>query len=365
MTLLFVPIALGVLDSTGGPYSAWTNPDLVTEGSGHYDEVIAKKEPYLNWKFFLVRAVIYFAIWNLLVYLFNAWSKKQDTARSPAINDRCAGLSGPGIILYALTITFASIDWVMSLEPHWYSTIFMAIFGMGQVLSGFVFGVAAPMVVSLRDQPHPAGPPIPEYRPGLPRVQEAIRPAEGTVTTTTPVAAPTPLAPPTLPTQTLSDLGTLMLAFIMVWAYLSFCQFLLIYSGNLPVEVTWYTKRFEGAWGWVAASLLVLHFFVPFLLLLNPSIKRNRRRVIAIAAWVLLMRVVETVWVIVPAFGGHGHGGSTEGHGASFFGVLLYPAALVGVGGLWLAFYLYQVRRLPLTPQYNPAEEAAHGQGTH
>jgi hypothetical protein len=365
VTLLFVPLALGVLDATGGPYSAWTNPDLVDKASEHFDKVIAKKRPYLNWEFFLVRAVIYFAIWNLLVFLFNAWSKKQDAARSPALNDRCAGLSGPGIILYALTITFASIDWVMSLEPHWYSTIFMAIFGMGQILSGFVFGVAALMVVSLREQPPgPHAPPVVGIAPTVPN-QEAIHPAPGITTSPPPVALPRPLAPPTLPTQTLSDLGTLMMAFIMVWAYLSFCQFLLIYSGNLPVEVTWYTKRFEGAWGWVATALLVLHFFLPFILLLNPSIKRDRRRVAAIAAWVLIMRVVETVWVIVPAFSGHGHGGSTEEHGASFFGVLLYPAALIGVGGLWLAFYLYQVRQLPLTPQYNPAEEAAHGQGAH
>jgi hypothetical protein len=362
VTVMFVPVALGALDLTGGPYSAWTNPELLDRQSEHFDEIIVKKSPYLNVQFFLIRAVIYFAIWNLLVYLLNAWSKKQDTARSPAIAERCAGLSGPGIILYALTITFASIDWVMSLEPHWYSTIFMAIFGMGQVLTGFVFAVAALMVVSLREQPHAPSSQLPEFQPGSPRVQEGIKPAEGTITTT---PAPVTFAPPTMPIQTLSDLGTLTMAFIMVWAYLSFCQFLLIYSGNLPVEVPWYVKRFDGVWGWVATSLLLLNFFLPFLLLLNPSIKRNRRHVTAIAALVLFMRVVEVVWLIVPAFSGHGHGGSTEEHGTSFIGVLLYPAALVGVIGLWLAYYLWQIRRLPLLPQYNPAEEAAHGQGAH
>src|SRR5262249_41261465 len=154
---------------------------------------------------------------------------------------------------------------------------------------------AALMVVSLREQPGTLRSTLPEFVPGSPRMPEAIRPAEATITTA-PTPAPATFAPPTMPVQTLSDLGTLMMAFIMVWAYLSFCQFLLIYSGNLPVEVTWYTRRFEGVWGWVAAALLVLYFFLPFLFLLNPSIKRNRRRVVAIAAWVLIMRVVEMVW---------------------------------------------------------------------
>src|SRR5262249_3423338 len=128
VTLLFVPLLFGL----AGLYE-WARPGVTDPNSEHFDKIIARKEPYLNVGFFSIRATIYSAIWNLLIFLSNAWSKKQATARSPAINDRCPTLSAPGLIVYVLTITFASIDWVMSLEPHWYSTIFMAIFGMGQV----------------------------------------------------------------------------------------------------------------------------------------------------------------------------------------------------------------------------------------
>jgi hypothetical protein len=200
----------------------------------------------------------------------------------------------------------------------------------------------------------PAATPPPYSHP------EGFVPGEQGVVTRPARAEATPERP--IPTQTMSDLGSLMLAFIMVWAYLSFCQFLLIWSGNLPVEVKYYTfpsNRVEGVWGNVALALAVLHFALPFFLLLNTGIKRNRKYLAAVALWVLAMRVVEMIWTIVPAFS---HG--SEGHGFSFAGALLYPAALAGVGGLWLAFYLWQLRRLPLLPRYNP-EESAHGPIAH
>jgi hypothetical protein len=308
VAVLFVPLAFGL-----GYLYLWADPDKVAE-----DPDLQHKADYLNVWFFLVRAAVYFAVWNLLMLLLNRWSRRQDTARDPGITRRCETLSAPGLMLYVVTITFASIDWVMSLEPHWYSTIYGAMFGMGQVLSGFAFGVAMLMLLSPR-------PPL-----DRPDVQRAM-----------------------------NDLGSLLLAFVMVWAYLSFCQFLLIWSGNLPEEVPWYMARLEGPWKLVALALLLFQFALPFVVLLSRDMKRDRRALAAVALLVVGMRAVELLWLIVPAFG---HGG--EGHEVSVLGAVLYPAAIVGVGGLWLGVYLAQVRRWPLLPEYNP-EAAGHGEVAH
>jgi hypothetical protein len=305
VALLFVPLALGV-----GHIYTWANPEMVA-----HDVHLQHKERYLNVWFFVVRAVVYFAIWLGLMALLNRWSRRQDTARSPEIAQRCSTLSAPGLILYVITITFASVDWVMSLEPHWYSTIFGAMFGMGQVLSGYAFALAMLMLLA----PHP-----PLDRPAI--------------------------------QQTMGDLGNLLLAFVMVWAYLSFCQFLLIWSGNLPEEAPWYKARIEGPWAFAALSLLLFQFAGPFILLLSVDLKRSRRGLAGVALLVVMMRIVELLWLIVPAFG---HGEETA------MGVVLYPAALAGVGGLWLGFYLWQVRRWPLLPEYNPEEAGEHGQVAH
>jgi hypothetical protein len=368
----------------------WARPGKTDRDSEHFDEILFKKRHYLNPGFFTVRAVIYFAIWIGLAYALNQLSRRQDVEKKPSLNDWCERISPPGIVLYALTITFASIDWVMSLEPHWYSTIFMAIFGMAQILSGFTFGVAVLLLISLSQRPHEPARGVPH-----PNVEGAPRAgAEATAEAAHPTIPPPPHSAPVLPTQTLSDLGTLTMAFTMVWAYLSICQFLLIYSGNLPGEITYYNRRgigpdpkalaeraesgdfrgvtrFRGTdpgrppewsvngWTFVGMALIVLAFFLPFFLLLSLRFKRDRRKVAAIACWVLFMRFVDLLWLIVPAFEGEADGVAIAS------AVLLYPAALVGVGGLWLAFYLWQLRRLPLTPQYHPEEAAAHGQVAH
>lgn len=306
VTLFYLPIALGITS-----LYEWTHPGVVGEERARF---------YLNVPFALARAVIYFAIWNLLAFLLNRWSRLMDERKDPAIVRRCEALSAAGIVLYVITITFASIDWVMSLEPHWYSTIYGAMFGMGQVLSGFAFAVA--MLVFVSD------------RPPLSRVLER---------------------------NDLRDLGSLMLAFVMVWAYLSFSQFLLIWSGNLPEEVPWYIARLHGGWTFVALALLLFHFALPFVLLLSTDVKRNRGRLAGVALLVVVMRVVDLLWLIVPAFG-HGHAEGAASHGMPFFGRVMYLAALAGNGGLWLGVYLWQLDRWPLLPEYKPyAEGAAHG----
>jgi hypothetical protein len=305
VTVLFVPLLFGL-----GYLYLWADPEAVA-----HDANLQHKAPYFEPWFFWSRAAVYFFIWNGLALLLNRWSRRQDSARDPMIAQRSAALSAPGLILYVLTITFASVDWVMSLEPHWFSTIYGAMFGMGQVLSGFAFALGMLMLLAPR-------PPL--DRPEVSR--------------------------------TMGDLGSLLLAFVMVWAYLSFCQFLLIWSGNLPEEVPWYLARVEGPWKYAALSLLLFQFALPFVALLSTDVKRNRRVLARVALWVVLMRIVELLWLIVPAFGHDSVG---------VVGVILYPAALAGVGGLWLGVYLWQVRRWPLLPEYNPEEADSHGQVAH
>jgi hypothetical protein len=313
MALLFVPLAFGMPD-----LYAWARPEEVA-----LDENLQHKAPYLNPTFFLYRAVIYFALWNGLAWLLNAWSKRQDaTGPDERLLSRCETLSAPGMILYVVSITFASIDWVMSLEPHWYSTIYSAMFGMGQVLSGFAFAVVVVAVLA-----------------GRPPLSELIG------------------------RQQRRDLGSLTMAFVMVWAYLSFMQFLLIWAGNLPEEVPWYLARIEGVWFYVALSLVFLHYALPFAILLSASLRSNRTALVWVGSLVVAMRFVDLLWLIVPAFGHHSHSHAEEATSPALSAPLLYAAALAAVGGLWLGVYLRQLAARPLLPVgiAIEKEEAHHG----
>jgi hypothetical protein len=320
VALLFVPLVFGMTELYEWADPARANPHLVEERDGatpaevRRAEEIHHKEWYLNVWFFLARAVVYFVIWIGLMLLLNRWSRQQDTARDPLIAQRCAVLSAPGLMLYVVTITFASVDWVMSLEPLWYSTIYGAMFGMGQVLSGFAFAVAVVALLCTR-------PPLEQ----------------------------------TVPRTSVHDLGSLLMAFIMIWAYLSFCQFLLIWSGNLPEEVPWYVARLDGPWGYVALALLLFQFVVPFVLLLSADLKRNPLALTRVALLVVAMHGVELFWLILPAF---------QDSGPGVVGIVLYAAALVGVGGVWLGVFLWQLRQWPLLPEYNPGVDT-HGQVAH
>jgi hypothetical protein len=310
LTVLFLPLLLGL-----GTLYVWADPEKVAA-----DEDLQHKMPYLNVPWFIVRAACCFAIWNGLQVLLNRWSKQYDETRDPRLNELRQGVSAAGMLLYVITITVASIDWVMSLEPHWYSTIYGAMFGMGQVLSGFAFSIV--VFLLLADRP----------------------PLDA-------VAAP----------ANLRDLGSLLLAFVMVWAYLSFDQFLLIWSGNLPEEVPWYIARLEHGWVYVALALVLFHFALPFVLLLSTNVKRHRRRLATVALLVVVMHVVDLSWLIVPAFS-HGHGQGSEEHGSLVIAVLLYTAALAGIGGVWLGEYLRQIQRLPLLAVAEMEGGVAHGQ---
>lgn len=314
MAILFLPILLfGMHD-----LYIWTNHDLPAENHA-LNHAVHAKEPYLNVPFFAVRALVYFAIWGGLAYLLSKWSSDQDRTANPRLADRMRTLSGPGIILFIIAVTFASVDWIMSLEPEWFSTIFGLLVLIGWALSALAFVIATIVVLS-------------RFEP----LSRVIRPAH------------------------LHDLGKLMLAFVMVWAYFSFSQFLIIWSGNLPEETPWYLRRMEGAWGYIGLALLALHFVLPFLLLLSRDLKRNASRISKVAIGILVMRLVDIVWLVAPSF----H--YTEQHFNPATG-LLYVLVPVGIGGLWLALFAWQLQKRPLVPFNDPKFESAlhHGHGHH
>ena len=284
MALLFAPILLGL------PYLyEWSRDEAAT------DAILLHKHAYLNVPFFVIRAVVYFALWTGLAYVLNRWSDKMDATGDPTYAKRLEAISGPGLVLYGITMTFASIDWVMSLEPHWYSTIFGIVFLVGQGLSTIAFVIIVTALLAYRK----------------------------------------PLSDVLLPRH-FHDLGNLLLAFVMLWAYVAFSQFLIIWSGNLPEEVTWYSHRLRGGWKWIALALISLHFLVPFLLLLLRRTKRKARTLAAVAILLLVLRLVDLFWIVSPSL--HRNG----------FGIhwldLVTPVA---IGGLWIAFFSWQLKSAP------------------
>ena len=292
LALLFIPVLLGL-------------PGLY-EWVGSTDPGLLEKSWYLNVPFFIGRTAAYFVIWLMIAFCLNKWSAAAD--QGPVDARRFRLLSGPGLVLYGGTVTFASIDWVMSLEPHWYSTIFPVLYAVGQLLEAMAFSVF--MLVCIGSQP-------------------AFENLLG-------------------PTQR-RDLGNLLLAFVMMWAYLSFSQFLIIWSENLPEEIPWYLKRTRGGWQWLALILVVFQFSLPFVLLLSREIKTQPRRLAAVALLVLGMRYLDVFWWIEPAF-----------PGGMYFYVLVDIAALVGLGGIWIWYFLGQLGKLPLLP----LQESGQGGGS-
>jgi hypothetical protein len=314
MLLFFLPIVAGA-----GKIYEWADPAAVA-----HDPILRHKSLYLNLPFFIGRAALYFAAWLALAYFLNRWSADQDrtpvgvASRDPValpparlIARRLQLLSSAGLVAYGLTVTFASIDWAMSLEPHWFSTMYGVLFIAGQGLSAFAFIVA--LLVLLAGTPPLAG---------------------------------------FVSQRHYHDLGKLMLAFVMFWAYVSFSQYLIIWAGNLPEEIPWYLRRLQGGWGWIGAALVLLHFVLPFLLLLPASANRNPRILGTVAAIVVLMRAVDVFWLTQPAVAG-----------SRFRLHWMDILAPVGVGGLWLAAFLWQLGKRPLLPMNDPEMEAALAHG--
>ena len=299
MTVLFLPIALGM-----SQLYIWTNADLVAR-----DEVLQHKQLYLNTPFFLVRAAIYFLVWNALAYFLNSLSLRQDQTAEEQLARRMQMISGGGLLAYGFTITFASFDWMMSLEPHWFSTIYGVLIMGGQGLSALAFLIVVLVWLSRRAP-----------------LDRIVVPAH------------------------FHDLGNLMLAFVMLWAYFSFSQYLIIWSGNLPVEIAWYMHRLQTGWRLVGITLIVAHFVAPFVVLLSRQVKRQPALLVKVAVFVLVVRLIDLFWLIAPEF-------HQDGIAVSWLDVVL-PLSL---GSIWLGCFIWQLRGRAILPVHDPEFDEALG----
>lgn len=292
LALLFVPIFFGLSE-----LYPWKHPDLAAT-----HELLAKKLGYLNTPGFVVRTVVVFAIWIVMSRLLLKWSAEQDVTVSVEPTRKMRTLSGPGLVIYPLTMTFAAVDWIMSLEADWYSTMFPVLVCIGQILG------ALALIILL-----------------------FARTADS--------SAVAPLAGQ----ETFHKLGNLLLAFVMMWAYLAFAQLLVVWSGNLPPEISWYLHRIAGGWRWVASFIALFQFFLPFFLLLMRPVKKQRHLLAIVAGCVFLSYVVTVWWTIAPSI-----------HRANVYVSWLAFAAFFGIGGLWWAAFLWNLERRRLVPLNDP-----------
>jgi hypothetical protein len=301
VAVLFVPIFFGMKYL----YAAWLSAPASGEGA-----LSEFQRTYLTPNGFRVRAVVYFAIWGVLVFLFNRWSREQDAnPEDLAVRRRFKILAGPGIILYVFVMTFAAIDWVMSISPHWASTIYGFLFVAGQLISSMSLMIAI-VVLLARTGP----------------LSGILQPRH------------------------IHDMSKLLLAFLMLWAYFDFSQLLIIWSGNLPEEITFYYSRLHSQWGVVAVIVVIFHFFVPFFLLLSRDLKRNPKILPAVAIWLILMRLVDLFWMTRPEF--------TSRALPNIWDI----GAALAAGGLWFFFFIGNLKQLPVLPVGDPnlAEAIAH-----
>jgi hypothetical protein len=291
MALFFVPLVFGLTD-----LYPWTDTAMVAG-----DHILKEKTLYLNVPFFLVRAVLYFAIWSGLAFYLTRWSAEQDRTGSPALATRMQSTSAVGLVLYVLTMTFASIDWGMSLEPHWFSTMYGFLFVIGQALMALAVAIVVARRLSM--EPPMSG----VYNAGH-----------------------------------FHDFGKLLFAFTMVWAYLSFSQFLIIWSANLPEEIPWYQHRLSHGWEYLGIALVAFHFAVPFIVLLSRRTKRNSTVLARMAMWLIVARFLDLFYLIGP---------EAYPHGLGFH--WLDVAAVVGLGGIWVALFTSNLKSRPLLPVHD------------
>lgn len=296
MAILFLPVIVGA----HYVYHHWTDQEELAK-----HPVVQFKTPYLNIPFFTVRAVVYFAVWIALAFLLNKWSLAQDRTADNRYTKNMRVLSGPGMVALIFTVTFASVDWYMSLEPEWFSTIYGFIFVAAWSLSALAFVIAILANLS-KEEP----------------MRRIVAPLH------------------------FHDLGKLLLALVMLWSYFAFSQYLIIWSGNLPEEIGWYIVRSHDIWGIVIVVIGLLHFAAPFLFLLSRDLKRNPGKLVMVAMLILVMRMVDLLWMLVPAF--------REEHRWIWMDLI----ALVGFGGIWLALFTWQLSKRSLIPINDPQFES-------
>jgi hypothetical protein len=275
--------------------------------AGQTDPVIVAKHAYLNPPFFVVRMVFYFACWFTLAHFLNKWSREEDRGVNLPQWIRLEGLSGGGLVLFGFTLNFAAVDWVMSLEPRWYSTIYGLLLMIGMTLTAMAFALIALIWLSEKEP-----------------LSRAVTPAN------------------------FQDLGSILLMFVMLWAYLEFSQYLIIWGENLTEEIPWYLRRLQGGWGVVGLALVLLNFALPFSLLLFRHIKRRMHSLLIVATLVLVMRLVDMCWMVLPAF--------SDAQPAWRLVATIVLLSL-GMGGLWFAYFGWQLQQLPLLPANDPRME--------
>jgi hypothetical protein len=298
LVLLFVPVGLGMTR-----LYPWTDPEVVK-----HSEILQSKQSYLNPTFFLARAGFYFAVWIAFMLVLNRWSLRQDQTADPRLARRMSLLSAGGVVAYVLTATFAAFDWLMSLDPLWFSSLFGLHFIVGQGISAFAFII----LVAIR----------------LMRTEPMAR---------------------VLGLGHFDDYGKLMFAFTLLWIYMTFSQFLIIWSGNLPEEITWYvTRRSGGYWEW-SVVMLALHWVLPFFVLLSRRLRKNPRVIGTTALIVLFGHWLDLYWQAMP---------SMQAQLALHW---LDAAIPLGLGGFWLAAFAWQMKRRACVPVHDPAFEGAIG----
>ena len=292
LALMFAPIFFGLSE-----LYPWRHPDVV---AGH--ELLAKRLGYLNAPGFILRTIIVFAIWVIISRLLLNWSAEQDGTVSVEPTRKMRTLSGPGLVIYPITMTFGAVDWVMSMDAEWYSTMFPILICIGQVLG------ALSLIILLFAS-----------TAGSSELGELAG------------------------EESFHKLGNLLLAFVMMWAYLAFGQLLVIWSGNLPPEISWYLHRIAGGWRWIACFIAMFQFFVPFFLLLMRPFKKRRHLLAAIAGCVLVSHLVTIWWTIAPSV-----------HTEKFYIDWTALVAFAGIGGIWFAAFLWNLQRRRLIPLNDP-----------
>jgi hypothetical protein len=293
LAVLFVPIFFGL------PYLyPWKNPSIIAE-----DEILRSRIHYLNTRGYIIRSAVIFAIWMVMAHFLLKWSKEQDATTSVEPTRKLRTLSGPGLVIYPVTMTFAALDWLMSLEKDWYSTMFAVMICIGQMLSALAFVILVLSVVRRNRQ----------------------------------------FAPIISIDDTLHKIGNLLLAFTMLWAYLEFGQLLITWSGNLPHEISWYLNRLAGGWRWVCVFLFLFNFFIPFFLLLMRPVKRRAQVLATVAGCILIAHVVDLWWTIAPSL-----------HTGHFYFSWWAIIAFLGIGGIWFAAFLNNLQGRPIVPLNDP-----------
>lgn len=310
MIVLFIPVGIGM-----HYLYEWTHEGIIGK-----DPVIAQKAPYLNTEFFWVRFAFYFIVWGILTLVLNKLSDKQDATADPRIKGKLANLSGPGMVLFFLTMTFAGIDWLLSLEPHYFSTMYGPVIMSGQALGSMAMIISVMYLLTKYSD-----------------MNKVMSPGH------------------------FHDLGKFMFAATMFWAYVNFSSYLITWGANIAEETPYYLRRMSGGWVYVSMAMIAFHFILPFVVLLNRDIKRNPKALIKIAYYIIALRFMDLCWLVLPS---NTHEQITSKMEAST--ILIALAAVVGIGGLWFFLFLKLLTKKPLLPVNDPyLKEALEFRGGH